>query len=374
LGLYRVALRGFVDRPLLGWGPGNFQLAWQKHVDSPTLSAAPDSWGTDAHDLPLELLTVSGGLGLLALSAVGVLWVAALVRRRRQWTLQVGTAVAVAVAFGIPLGLNPQSIVLTPLFFLFAGMAAAIATSEPANAATAFAPADDFAADQAANNQFSEPELHAGAAPGRTRSTLLMALTVLASVALVASVYMGQLSLRSDRQMLTALITNDGERASAAARAWPVYPLTLFVAANTLVASPAQGLTLATPTTLYQQGLGLRPNDAYGLLALAGAQIETSQFQLGADTARRALLVFPLSVQARVLLGRAQQEMGLNADAIKTSHDAIAIATPSARTYYLAAQTIYHAGDNAGAKALLNEGLKRYPGDASLTSALSQVK
>ena len=95
LGLYRAALRGFIDRPALGWGPGNFQIAWQRWVDSDALSVAPDTWGSDAHSLPLEVLATMGIIGFLALCAVVALVLAELWTRRKTVTLERSTPLLV---------------------------------------------------------------------------------------------------------------------------------------------------------------------------------------------------------------------------------------------------------------------------------------
>jgi TolA-binding protein len=56
------------------------------------------------------------------------------------------------------------------------------------------------------------------------------------------------------------------------------------------------------------------------------------------------------------------------------NREALTITKPTARSYYLAAETYYMAGDAPTATAVLEEGLAKYPDDALLQSALDQVR
>jgi len=124
---------------------------------------------------------------------------------------------------------------------------------------------------------------------------------------------------------------------------------------------------------VYERGLRLRPDDAYGLQSLAGAYVVASQPQLAVSTAQQALRVFPLSPMARLIEARALLALGQRDEALRLNREALSVTTPSARSYSIAAGTFAMAGDTATAKATLQEGLVRYPDDATLRSALAQM-
>lgn len=128
-----AGLRASADRPLLGWGPENFFVAWGRHVE-----AAPDSprwWFDQAHSKAVEELTTKGAAGLLAYL---LLWLAmarailGAIRRRRGaeqlFALILGGAVAAEFAHGLFLVDAPTS---TMLFALFAAWAASLEHRAP---------------------------------------------------------------------------------------------------------------------------------------------------------------------------------------------------------------------------------------------------
>ncbi|MBI5421258.1 MAG: O-antigen ligase family protein [Parcubacteria group bacterium] len=61
---WKAALRGFLDRPLLGYGPENFNIAFDRHYDP--VHSGLETWFDHAHNLPVELLAVTGVVGFLA--------------------------------------------------------------------------------------------------------------------------------------------------------------------------------------------------------------------------------------------------------------------------------------------------------------------
>lgn len=111
--------RGFTRRPVLGWGPGN---TWSAYVSSATedeLESAGRGWG-DAHNIVAETAVSAGVLGLVALLAMGVV----VLRRIRRGPSAGGWAVGAAVALATNHLFQPESVALTPLLFLLAGVAA----------------------------------------------------------------------------------------------------------------------------------------------------------------------------------------------------------------------------------------------------------
>ena len=116
--VWRAMTRAAAERPLLGWGPGSSKSAYLAAARPSEVALAGRQW-SDAHNLFLETAVSSGVLGLAAL-----VWLATLLSirafqasRERAWAF--GAAAGLA-AYSI---VEPIGLVLTPLLFLFAGMA-----------------------------------------------------------------------------------------------------------------------------------------------------------------------------------------------------------------------------------------------------------
>jgi O-antigen ligase len=160
--MWQAQARALVERPLIGWGPGN---EWSAFISSGTagqISEAGRYWG-DAHNLPLEVGVISGLAGL-----AGFAWLlirlaprAARPSRPRAWATASAAALAVYSLY------EPMDVTLTPLMFLLAGVAAGVASEEPSPAA-----------DEAT------PRMR----PGRIGvAAVLVALTAVAGIGLAAS-------------------------------------------------------------------------------------------------------------------------------------------------------------------------------------------
>ncbi|MGI9077561.1 MAG: O-antigen ligase family protein [Gemmatimonadaceae bacterium] len=68
---WRAAWLGFLDRPLLGYGPENHYLAWTAHFDPRVYASGVDTFDR-AHNQFLELLGTGGVLGALTFAALCV--------------------------------------------------------------------------------------------------------------------------------------------------------------------------------------------------------------------------------------------------------------------------------------------------------------
>ena len=93
-----VGLRGFAARPILGWGPENFTIAYDRHVTGDIVASASTSFD-QAHNKLIEELTTKGVLGFLGYSAIWAYMAWVVVRRIREqgrqeqvFTLFVGAA------------------------------------------------------------------------------------------------------------------------------------------------------------------------------------------------------------------------------------------------------------------------------------------
>ena len=116
-----VLLRASVDRPALGWGPGNTGSAYLANASAQDIQLAGRGV-PDAHDLVVESLVTSGVVGVLTF--LGLLVVMALAIRRAWRDPRVAWAAAVALALLAFHLLQPINAAMTPLLFLTAGVAA----------------------------------------------------------------------------------------------------------------------------------------------------------------------------------------------------------------------------------------------------------
>lgn len=102
---WKIALTSFQARPLLGWGPENFQPAFDRHYDPALLQYSFSETVSDKpHNIFLEML-VAGGVPLL-LAYLGLFAVAAwgIIRLRRQGsmaTVEAGAAAAMLAAYAV---------------------------------------------------------------------------------------------------------------------------------------------------------------------------------------------------------------------------------------------------------------------------------
>jgi hypothetical protein len=115
---FKAFSRAWLDNPVLGTGAGTGWYAYLTHVRVDEMRIGGRRFG-DAHNIVLETAVTHGGIGVLALLALGGL---TLVKTKsapadRAWAL------GVAAAVGIVQLVEPLSLVLTPLMFLTAGLA-----------------------------------------------------------------------------------------------------------------------------------------------------------------------------------------------------------------------------------------------------------
>ena len=127
--VWRVTADSIGEHPLLGWGPGTTQVAYLTNATPADIAEATRGWA-DAHNLFLETTVTSGILGLIPLVAIFVLLIGRAWRGgpERAWSL------GAAAALGAYAMVEPLNLVLTPLLFLFAAMAAGLRAREPASA------------------------------------------------------------------------------------------------------------------------------------------------------------------------------------------------------------------------------------------------
>ncbi len=94
----RAGLRAFMEKPVLGWGPENFMIAWGKHI-------GPESivWETfdQAHSKLVEELTTKGAAGLISYMLVwaAIAWAMFISIRRRRDHERIAVLVLAAAMF-----------------------------------------------------------------------------------------------------------------------------------------------------------------------------------------------------------------------------------------------------------------------------------
>ena len=66
-------LKGFFERPLLGWGPENYVVAWGRHYDAEEIGEYSGPPFDQAHNKPIEELTTKGVVGLASYLSLWVL-------------------------------------------------------------------------------------------------------------------------------------------------------------------------------------------------------------------------------------------------------------------------------------------------------------
>ena len=123
LSSFEAALRASRERPLLGWGPENFLVAWGRHVDADL----PNEGHFDhAHNKILEELTTTGTLGLLSYAMVWVAMASVVlrsVRRRRDHeqllVLAVGSALLAFFVQNLSLFDSPVTVMQLSVLIAF---------------------------------------------------------------------------------------------------------------------------------------------------------------------------------------------------------------------------------------------------------------
>ena len=110
--IWKIAFEAFKDRPVLGWGIDNFNVAYTKHYDPKMFGQ--EAWFDRAHNMPLEWLVSGGIIGFLAWLAIfgSILW--AFIEGKRRGALS-GRSIIIFIGMFIAY--------LAQLFFVFDTMA-----------------------------------------------------------------------------------------------------------------------------------------------------------------------------------------------------------------------------------------------------------
>jgi O-antigen ligase/tetratricopeptide (TPR) repeat protein len=95
--VWPMALKGFKEKPILGWGQDGFNYVFNKYYD-PRMYGQ-EQWFDRAHDMPLDILVAGGALGLISYLSIFVaaLW---LIWKRREKLGVTDAALLVGVLAG----------------------------------------------------------------------------------------------------------------------------------------------------------------------------------------------------------------------------------------------------------------------------------
>lgn len=93
--VWESATKAIADKPLLGWGPENFDRAFESNFDSRlyTKEGRIEGWFDRAHNVVLDTTTTSGLLGLLAAVLLVAAYCVVIVRAHRRGIIGEGEAV-----------------------------------------------------------------------------------------------------------------------------------------------------------------------------------------------------------------------------------------------------------------------------------------
>ena len=80
--IWPMALKGFKDKPILGWGQDGFNYIFNKNYD-PRMYGQ-EQWFDRAHDMPLDILVAGGILGLISYLSIFVIALWIIWRRRNM--------------------------------------------------------------------------------------------------------------------------------------------------------------------------------------------------------------------------------------------------------------------------------------------------
>ncbi len=119
LNYWEAGLGAWRERPVTGWGPGNTWGAYLSTVEPKNYREATRGLG-DVHNLFLESAVTTGLLGFASLALLAGATGLRILRGRRE----LSWAAAVTVALLVSQLLQPMHTTITPLLFLFAGIAA----------------------------------------------------------------------------------------------------------------------------------------------------------------------------------------------------------------------------------------------------------
>jgi O-antigen ligase/tetratricopeptide (TPR) repeat protein len=105
---WNIAWDGFLQRPITGWGLDDFHILFNRLYNPQSLRAGyAETWFDRAHNTALDVVSMTGLVGLVTFAAVWVLLYATVIRARRKGYIDIPTT---AVLLGLPAGYFLQNL------------------------------------------------------------------------------------------------------------------------------------------------------------------------------------------------------------------------------------------------------------------------
>jgi len=96
--VWPMALKGFLEKPILGWGQEGFNNVFNKYYDPRMYSQ--EQWFDRAHNTPLDILVAGGGLGLLAYLLIFVSALYVIAKKKNDFGVtEIGLIVGLLAAY-----------------------------------------------------------------------------------------------------------------------------------------------------------------------------------------------------------------------------------------------------------------------------------
>jgi O-antigen ligase len=291
---WRVAMQGTKARPLTGYGPGAYAVAFREFVPAARLQEVPNMVVSDPHDLPLLLSSTEGipgvllGMGLLcaAVFLVGARVVRGLRRPLGEEAGSFVPAVA-ASAYGLAilayLLVSPTDLVTVCPFILVLGAT----LGEPA---------------AGARLSWEVPSFRREAVTGRAVTT---GIAIVAVVFLVAASVMGARLWRADISSVNASRGYDQQQALDAAELFPWYPHYAQTAGSLIwraaINNKASAAESARGEQLLISSLSYDPGQVLARADLARFYLTTTRPALAVAQVRQGLAFCPNSPTLQAL-------------------------------------------------------------------------
>ena len=316
--IWRMALRGAAERPILGWGQESFIYVFSKYYEPPLWRQEP--WFDRAHNVFLDWLTAGGVLGLAAYlsmfaAALGMLWRA--LRRNR-------VDVITACFFGALLAAHFFQIMfvfdnLTSYLLFFAVLAAIHAMTRGA-----------------AGKRVGQGGFLASPAPGMARGFAGVAL----AIGLVAAIYIVNVKpMRAAAAILASLQVNQ-----TAAPAGKV---------DRLIETFRIGISQNTFGTRELREQLSQVSAAMGSDTAIADQDRQKFFDFAIRELEAQRAAEPTDVRAMAFLATLYATAGRPKDAVALANEALAISDKRIPFYFIAAEAYTNAGDVERALAAL---------------------
>lgn len=130
--IWKTAIEGIKEHPILGWGAENFMYVFTKHMDPGYFSPSRGfgAWFDRAHDVFLDYTIAGGGLGLLSYLAIFAAWAWMFMRYsrarddadRRGATVNAPSMIVMALLIVMPVAYLVQGLVLFDVLVIYVNL------------------------------------------------------------------------------------------------------------------------------------------------------------------------------------------------------------------------------------------------------------